>query len=198
MKTCTPQQAAQFVKSDLIVCFPTETLFGLAVNPFSEIAVEKLLSLKDRDRGKGISLIIDKAERIEELPLIEDEALSAQRRTLQEAHWPGPLTLVVAVERGRFPLSVDLLGPDDSIALRLSSHPLARELAQLCGGFITATSANLRAEVPLISSEGIDEIFPGMPILHGECMDSRLESTILDIRTMPPRVLRHGAVLFEE
>jgi len=187
-------EAKQRLLNDELLSYPTETLFGLAANPFSDIAVKKLFNFKQRPIGEGVTLILDKAERVELLGLIETSEIKEARIRLQKKYWPGPLTLVVKVNEEQFPLCKDLLGPNQTIGIRVSSLPVARQLASVCDGFVTATSANKRGEPAAKTFEQAIKFIPNIPAVEGECLDSEIASTIVDVSTLPHVVLREGAI----
>src|SRR5512145_1262253 len=121
--------AVDVLRGGGVVAYPTDTLYGLAVDPASDAAVERLFSLKARDRAQAIPLIA---------------AGTGQARTAGEltprdlrvaaAFWPGPLALVV---RARPSLARAVAADDGTVAIRVPAHPLARGLASRFGGCIT-------------------------------------------------------------
>lgn len=178
-----------------VVVYPTETLYGLGAFPFSEIAIRKVYELKKRSPAKA-------------LPLIADSTTSARKITqawpelverLAEAFWPGPLTLILPAN--------DELPPEISagtrcVAVRVSSHPVARHLAARLGGFIIATSANRSgedpcreiAQLPAALLNRVDGVIDGGATPVGQ------PSTLLLTpgRSGKLRVLRRGAISMAE
>lgn len=118
----------------LLIC-PTDTLYGLAVDPFSETAIARLLSAKGREGRKPIPLLLDKSERVS--PLARDVPADATR--LMERFWPGALTIVLPASPG---LPESVTGGTGTVGLRVPDHPVPRALASAVGGAITGTSAN--------------------------------------------------------
>lgn len=188
------EEAKELLLNDKLISYPTETIFGLAVNPFSEKAVKKLFEFKQRPVGQGVTLIVDKQERLDSIGIIETLELKRNRIELQQKYWPGPLTVVVKVDKNIFPLSHDLLGPDNTIGLRVSSLELARDLASCCGGFVTATSANLRNETPAKTFDEARSVLSNIATLRGECLLKDSPSTIVDLSISPFTILREGAI----
>jgi L-threonylcarbamoyladenylate synthase len=188
--------AASVLEAGGIVAFPTETFYGLAVLPHHHEAVEKLLALKARAGGQGIPLIASSSAAADRLVDPETEELASLRETLQRQFWPGPLTLVVAAHQSSTSFHEGIFGPDESLAVRVSSRLEARELAARVGGVITATSANPHGLPPSDSSAVVRGYFPEMYVLeeYTDFERHQLPSTILDIRTIPSKVIREGAV----
>ena len=194
---CT--QAVVRLQKGEVIAYPTETVFGLAVLPQNAEAVEQLLRLKSRAFASGVSLILSSAEEAESWVEDSSSDIAARRRELTAQFWPGPLTLVIAINaQARLRLAQGLLGPDDSLAIRVSSCLEAGLLAEAAGGAITTTSANPHSMPPAKSAQEAASYFPGMFVvpclsLPGASKPS-LPSTIIDVRTWPFQILREGAI----
>lgn len=181
--------ASEILKAGGILAYPTETFYGLGVDALNESAVEKIFAIKGRDYAKPLPLIIGNHQALE--PLIADVPEAAFR--LMERFWPGALTLVFDAS----PLiSPKLTGGTGKIGVRLSGNPIASGLSLLLGHPVTATSANLSGKKECVSAE---EALMSL----GEKMDAVIDggrtpggpgSTILDVSTDPPAVIRVGAV----
>src|SRR5574338_109553 len=121
-----------------VVAYPTDTLYGLAVDPRRDDAVEKLFAVKGRDLSAAIPLIAAdqaQAERVAEFGDVE--------RQLAAAFWPGPLSIVAPARSGLSPL---VLAGRTNVAVRVPAHAIAAGLAAAFGFCVTATSANLSGE----------------------------------------------------
>lgn len=118
-----------------VVAFPTETAYGLAADATNPAALRRVNAIKGREPGKTPPLIAADRTMAEEYLVIPDAL-----RPLADAHWPGPLTLVGKVGRA---LASGAVRSDGTIALRVSSHPVAKALAAGLGRPIVATSANV-------------------------------------------------------
>ena len=133
------QQALQTLKQGGIVAYPTETFYGLAVDPENDQAITALYSLKQRDPWKKFSLLVPDIKCLSSCVA----TISEPYQKLIDVFWPGPLTLVFpAKHTGRSPIA----GGSDTLAIRISSHPVAARICSHWGGPLTATSANVRAE----------------------------------------------------
>jgi len=135
------QKAVIALNNNEIVAYPTETVYGLAVNPFSEEAVEKLFQLKGREENKPILLVIGNLKQLDEVVI----SVSEKAKICIEKFWPGPLSLVLPSVSN---LPNKLTAGKGKICVRWTSHPIAQKLALEFGHAITSTSANRSGESP--------------------------------------------------
>ena len=173
------RQAAGALADGSIVAYPTDTLYGLGVDPTRAVAVQRLCRLKTRSARAGIPLIAASLTQVE----AGAGRLPPLGRRLASRFWPGPLTLVFDPEAA---FADGVCAADGSVAIRVPRGPAARRLAALCGGPITATSANragLGSAVALVLEQST--ALTGPP------------STIVDVRGRHPRLVREGAVEWE-
>ena len=190
-------EALERLRAGEVVAFPTETFFGLAADPSNERAVREVLALKDRGEGGGIPVILDRADRVDELIAEESSFARDRRLALQDRFWPGPLTLIFGLTlaaKGR--LSAGILGPGETLAARVSSADLARELATGLGGIVSATSANLHGAPPPKTASRVREYFPDIFVVEEDLasVSGEAPSTILDLTGDKVGVLREGAI----
>lgn len=181
--------AADVLREDGILVYPTETFYGLGGLAFSARAVERVYGLKRRDRGKPLSVVISGLDMAGEIsaplpPLFLD---------LARAFWPGPLTLVVRA-RPLFPPA--MLGPGGSLAMRVPGAEWLREFLRRLGAPVTATSANLSGGLEISRPEEAVELFRGNVdiIVDGGPTPGGLPSTIVDLTSDKPVLVRPGAV----
>lgn len=159
-----------------VVAYPTEAVYGLGCDPFNKGAVEKIIALKHRSMDKGfIILIADWSQLIPLIGPVSDSLLDSVRES-----WPGPVTWV-------FPRAATipdwLCGQHDSIAIRMSAHPIAR---QLCADApVLSTSANLSNHAPAFDLAQLREQFPtGIDaLLAGDLGGASQPSAIYDVRS---------------
>ena len=182
-----PEDAAAAIRQGSVVGVPTDTVYGLAVDPLQPAAVLSLFEVKGRPRDKPIGLLGSAVDQFDSLVEV-----TATARELAERHWPGPLTLVV---RSRVPLP-DWVGDHSrhTVAIRVPHHPLARELFAVTGP-LAVTSANLSGHAPAVDDEEARTMF-GEAIdlyLPGVCPGGTA-STVVDVTVDPPRVLREGPI----
>jgi L-threonylcarbamoyladenylate synthase len=183
----TLARAAAVLRAGGLVAFPTETVYGLGANALEAAAVGRIFEAKGRPADNPIIVHIADVEQVHQVA--SDWPALAQR--LAERFWPGPLTLVLP-RRPEVPDIVTAGGP--TVAVRLPAHPLALALIRAAGVPLAAPSANrsgyispTRAEHVLRGLAGrIDLLLDGGPTPGG------LESTVLNLTTTPPTLLRPG------
>ncbi len=128
-------QSARIIREGGIIAYPTEAVFGLGCDPLNPDAVLRLLALKQRPVGKGLVLI---ASNIEQLtPFIAP--LDTRQQDTLESSWPGPVTWLVPAKPET---PVWLKGHHDTVAVRVTNHPIAAALCQTVGHALVSTSAN--------------------------------------------------------
>jgi len=188
-------EAAGIIRHGGVVAYPTETFYGLAVDPFDGKAVERLFALKQRPAGQPLILLLAQTEEAFDLAAPSGAAKS-WFLDLARAFWPGPLTLVLPA---RGSLVCPALGARTGVAVRISSHPLAQQLARSSGMPITSTSANISGEAPPASAGAIDQrIATGVDlVLDGGPTPGEAASTILDLTGQRPVMTRAGGVTRE-
>jgi L-threonylcarbamoyladenylate synthase len=169
-------QALDALRLGQVLAYPTEAVYGLGCDPFNQHAVQRILSLKGRKVSKGLIVLI--AEWPQLFALIGDLPL-AMLDCVTET-WPGPTTWI-------FPKSDSippwLSGDNDSIAIRMTGHPVARQLCQL--GPIVSTSANPHGQEPARSLEALDQFFSeGLDgVVVGDLGKESQPSAIYDVLT---------------
>lgn len=182
------ERAAAIIKSGGVVAFPTETYYGLAVDPFNETALAKLYRLKQRKASKPLLTLI--AER-NDLTLLASRVPKAFLPLI--ALWPSPLTLVFP---GLESLPSQLTGGTATIGVRISSHPIATALIHACGFPLTATSANISGQTACHKPQLVKEQFGAELdyILDGGATPGGLGSTLVGLEGQRLVVLRDGAL----
>lgn len=182
-------RAVRVLRKGGVIGYPTETVYGIGSNIFSEAAIDRIYNLKNRDRSKA--LIVIAADIIQIGDLVEDIPEAAER--LMENFWPGPLTLV-------FRAASELLGSpfhrSSTIAIRIPDCPICLALLKSSGFPIISTSANRSNEPPAVTAEQVNEIFGDQLdlIIDGSETLSTTPSTVVDVTRLPVRVLREGAI----
>jgi L-threonylcarbamoyladenylate synthase len=182
-------RAARALEAGEIVCYPTESTYGLAVDATSPVALERLVRLKGRDPRAPFGLVAGDRAAARAMASVWPDA--AER--LASRHWPGPLTLVLPAVEGAAP---ELIGPY-GVGVRVSAHPIARGLAAALGRPITATSANRSAEPAAVVVDEARRAFGDRVAIYldgGVCAGT--PSTVVGVRENGELVLiRSGAVV---
>ena len=183
------EDAVAALQAGELVVYPTETFYGIAADPFSPSALEKLFAIKGRDPQKPIALIAANALMAFEVA----REVSTIARRLSIAFWPGPLTIVLPARDG-FP--VQLVGPDGGVGIRVSPHPIARELSTRLGRSITATSANRSGEAPATTLHTARESLGDKVkvFLEGGTLHASAPSTVVACDPTGYRIIRAGAI----
>lgn len=171
------QQAARIVRAGGVIAYPTEAVWGLGCDPWDSDAVYRLLALKERPVEKGLILVADS---IHQFDFLLDDLPERWLDRLAST-WPGPNTWLVP-HRNRLPEWVT--GRHDSVALRVSDHPVVRELCVQVGPLIS-TSANPSGRPAARSRLRIQQYFADQldGVLGGALGGRKNPSTIRDLRT---------------
>jgi len=183
------ERAAEILREGRVMAFPTETFYGLGADAKNETAVKKIFRIKGREFNNPIPIIIGTREELG--GLVEEIPEAAQR--LISVFWPGPLTLVFRASKA---VSPRLTANTGLIGIRISSHPIARMLAQALGAPLTATSANLSGETECTTArQVVHSIGPFIDgIIDGDKTPGHKGSTVINIAVSPPRILRIGVI----
>jgi L-threonylcarbamoyladenylate synthase len=176
-------RAVQCLREGRVIAYPTEAVYGLGCDPRNETATRRLLALKNRPAESGLILIADTFDRFESFirPVTRDQ------EALARSTWPGPVTWL-------FPRADNvpgwLAGNHETIALRVTAHPLCRELCAAFGGAIVSTSANPGGQEPARRAEQVEAYFGAAlcGVVAGRLGSEERPSEIRDLAT--GRVLR--------
>lgn len=186
-------RAARLLRAGGIVAFPTETYYGLAVDPFNEQALQRLFLLKARPEIKPVLVLVRDLAQISLLAAQEPALYGA----LMQRFWPGPLTLVFPALSS---LPEHLTAGSGGIGLRQSPHPVAAKLLQAFGGPLTATSANISGDRPATTGQQAAALFRDTDgfVLDGGITPGGAGSTVAGLVGGRLRCLRAGKIPFAE
>jgi L-threonylcarbamoyladenylate synthase len=183
--------AAAWLHAGGIVALPTDTFYGLAVDPRLPEAVARVFALKGRTAEAALPLIAGSVAQVEQ----SCGTLSAAARRLAAAYWPGPLSLILDAPPEVAPA---VHGATGTVAIRVPAHPLARLLAEIVGYPLTATSANRSGEPPAMDATRLAALdAAGLFVLDGGATPGGAPSTIVDVRGGAPRLVRAGGIAWE-
>ncbi len=169
-----------------VIAFPTDTVYGLGVDATNRDAIDKIYRIKRRGEKKPLSLFLDRRDRIKDFAFVKN-------RKVIEFLLPGPLTVVYWAKE-----SCPIKTPDRSIGIRIPQVPWLLEIIKRYGKPLATTSANLSDEEPIASPLKIAEIFFDLDLLIDGGPKHGLPSTVLDLRSNFPTVLRKGKISFLE
>ncbi|WP_054815907.1 L-threonylcarbamoyladenylate synthase [Nocardia arizonensis] len=184
--------ATSALKSGRLVVMPTDTLYGLAADAFDSAAVSSLLAAKRRGRDMPVPVLVGSWHTIDGLVF----SVRPQARDLIKAFWPGGLSLVVQQAPS---LAWDLGDTRGTVMLRMPLHPVALELLSEVGP-LAVSSANVSGQPPAkTAAEARDQLGDLVGVyLDGGPAERAVASTIVDLTSDQPRVLREGAVPVEQ
>ena len=188
-------RAAEVLSAGGVILYPTDTLYGLGADAFSDAAFQRICEIKDRDERRPIHAVF------ENLAMAKAYAeISPLGRRLAEAFLPGPLTLVFKKK----PSVTTGIGHNlSSIGVRVPKNKFCLALAHEFGKPYTTTSANISGAEPPATFQGIVEQLGGNTELidlaiEGGALPAYLRSTVVDVRNDEPHVLREGAISSDE
>lgn len=175
-----------------IVAFPTETFYGLAVDPRSSLAVKRLFAAKQRPADQPLPLIAGSMEQV--VDHVGEMTPLAQR--LASRGWPGPLTLIIPAS---FRLCEDVHLSSGRVAVRVPGDPVARVLAETAGHAITSTSANFSGDPPAATADRVAASFAETidVLIDAGATPAGFPSTIVDATGDAPVLIRAGVVPWE-
>lgn len=172
-----------------VIAFPTDTFYGLGVDPFLESGVAKVFKIKKRSQQKPLLVLVDSPSRLRTLTRDVPETAQA----LIDQLWPGPLTLAL---KALPHIPGRLIAHTGKIAVRQPDNALTRKLMTGLGHLLTAPSANIEGKPPPSVVSDIDpELTDQIDlIVDGGATPGKQESTLLDMTVSPPKMLREGAI----
>ncbi|NOZ06242.1 MAG: threonylcarbamoyl-AMP synthase [Chloroflexi bacterium] len=185
--------ALRALREGALVALPTDTVYGIAAHAMQPVAVERIFAAKGRPHDKPIPLLLAD---VADVPALAVDIPPAMWR-LAARFWPGPLTLVLR-RSARVPDVV--AGGGETVAVRIPDHPFPRRLIEALGVPLATTSANRSGHPSPLTAGAVERelghalrlIVDGGPASGGQ------PSTLLDLTSVPPRLLRAGPVTRED
>ncbi|SRR6266545_107341 len=186
-------EAAKWIRAGSVVAIPTDTLYGLAADPFNAGAVARVFVVKGRPAARALPLIAaDAAQIARHLGALPEMAMR-----LADHFWPGPLTMLMPAPAA---LAPDLSAGTGRVGVRVPADPIARAVCAACGHPVTATSANVSGEAAPATADEVERML-------GDRIEFLLDagptrggppSTIVDVTDREPRLVRAGAISWDE
>jgi len=185
------RRAAEILRAGGLVAFPTETVYGLGADASNAAAVARLYAAKGRPADHPVIIHFSSAEKA----FAWGREIPEAARKLAARFWPGPLTLILkrSEKAGDF-----VTGGQDSVGLRVPSHPVAQELLREFGGGVAAPSANRFGNVSATTAAHVDDALKVELVLDGGASEIGIESTIVDLSGDGVALLRPGRISKEE
>lgn len=187
------KNAAEIIKNGGTVAFPTETVYGLGANALDVNAVNKIFAAKGRPQDNPLIVHVDSLEMM--YPLVD--GFNEKAKALADAFWPGPLTIIMKRSEN---VPKEVSAGLDTVAIRMPSDEIARELIKLSNLPIAAPSANLSGSPsPTTANRVISDLSGRVDaILNSHGCQVGLESTVITLATDKPRLLRPGFITVEQ
>jgi L-threonylcarbamoyladenylate synthase len=186
------EEAATWIRGGGVVAIPTDTLYGLAADPFNASAVARVFEVKGRSGERALPLIA--ADRAQVAAFLG--ALTADAAQLADAFWPGPLTLLVPAPAA---LAAQVTGGTGRVGVRVPDDAVARAVCAAAERPVTATSANRSGEPATRDPAAVEDTL-------GDVVDLLLDtgptpggapSTCVDVLDASPRLIREGAISWD-
>ena len=183
--------ASDIIRCGGVVVYPTETVYGIGCDPTQEKAAKRVCDIKGRDK-KPLPLVASDIESVKKVVSMNQTA-----EILAKKFWPGPLMLILPA---KITFSNWVTQGASTIGIRVTSHPMANRLTELCGGMLVSTSANLTGFEPALSAQdAAEQIGKSVDmILDGGVSKNNLSSTVVDLSLDKPKIIRLGPVSEDE
>jgi L-threonylcarbamoyladenylate synthase len=183
----TMDRAVSVLKKGGLVAFPTDTVYCLGADPFNEAAVKKIFAAKKRPDAIALPVIVADFEQLKAIC-----ELSSLGRLFAEELFPVGFTLILP----KLSCLPDIItAGKPTVAVRIQAHPVAAEIAKKLGRGVAGTSANIHTmKSPVTGSEVEEQLGNTVDLIVDGVCDGGVESTIVDITSGQPVIIRHGAI----
>lgn len=191
--------ANELINSTNVIGFPTETVYGLGGSALSDESVKSIYRAKNRPADNPLIVHVSSIDQLKRKILPKDYKIPEIYDKLIEKFWPGPLTILLPIHEGS-PISKIVTANQNTFAVRIPQHPIARALIALSDLPLAAPSANASTRPsPTLASHVYHDLQGKIPyIIDGGPCDVGVESTVVDGLVDPPMLLRPGGVSVEE
>lgn len=182
--------AAEFLREGKIIAFATDTIYGIAVDAASQVAVERLYQSKKRDKAKPIAIFLPNLQKAQEIFFFDNIA-----KKIAQKFFPGPLTLILKV-KNRFNLAKNLNQNDEFLGFRIIEKKFLSDLFSIFSNPLAVTSVNISGDEALISAEQIKNngSFLNIDLLIDGGICKKIPSTVVKISQEKIEILREGAL----
>jgi len=183
------EKATDILKNGGVIAFPTDTVYGLGANVFDEKAVGKIYEIKKRSKDKPIAVLVSSLEQVKKITTDTPKMFYE----LASEYWPGALTIILKANE-KLP-SIVTAGYN-TVGVRMPDNPIALSLIRQFGNPIATTSANISGDTPAISAKQVREMLNEKLdfIIDGGETKIGIASTVVDLSSFPPVILRQGTV----
>ncbi len=187
------EEAATWIRDGGVIAIPTDTLYGIAADPFNPRAVARIFEVKGRDADQALPLVAaDLAQVVRQIGPLTESA-----RRLVTRFWPGPLTLLAPAPPR---LADGVTGGTGRVGVRVPAFAVTRAVCAAVGHPITATSANISGQAPPADPDLVERSLGDRLdyLLDTGCTPGGLPSTIVDVTGDAPRLVRGGAISWDD
>ena len=181
------EKAKEIIQRGGTIAFPTDTVYGLAVDVFNNTAISKIYKIKERSKLKALPVLVANMTQLENLVSEMDQ----NAKILAQAFWPGPLTLILPKALGL----PDLLSPYQTVGIRMPDYHFTLDLLEATGPLAT-TSANISGEANPMTGQDVMEQLGGKidMLLDGGRTPGASPSTVVDTTGKEIKILREGPI----
>lgn len=179
------RRAVEALEAGEVIGYPTDTVYGIGCDLFSKKAIDRLYQIKVMDRTQKLALICPDLGTAARYAIVEDAAFRILRK-----HLPGPYTFILEATR-EVPKMVQT--KRRTIGVRIPDHPVTLALVQSLGKPLMSTTAAPHGHEPYIDPHEIDDRFPGLGMVLDAGVGGSVPTTVIDLTTGYPRVIREGA-----
>jgi L-threonylcarbamoyladenylate synthase len=189
----TRLQASALIRRGGVIAFRTDTFYGLGADPFNREAVQKIKQLKGREDHKPILIILSDRKAVSRFI----SGPTTHFDLLAKTFWPGPLTLIGKASPD---VADEITAGTQTVGVRLPDDQEVRAMVDVCGGALTATSANPATEKPAETAQEVFDYFGESIelIIDGGRAISEQPSTVVDVSTADPRLIREGVIAWSQ
>ena len=183
------ESAYQIIQKGGVVAFPTDTVYGIGCDPHNQNAVNKIYSIKGREKTKYLPVLAYSKKDITNIAFFDEIS-----EKIADKFWPGPVTIILRIKDKKIE---ETLGLKDKIAVRVPNHPCILALLEKCR-VLVGTSANFSGQSSFSNSRELTERFSGYDLLldGGQIIDS-CESTIVEVIGNELKIVREGKIKSE-
>lgn len=185
------QRVNESLKAGETVAFPTDTVYGLGVDPFNISAIIKLFEAKGRDYNKAIAILVGNTNQIKLIA----ESITDNAQKLIDAFWPGGLTVIVPKQKS----VPDLLTSNQTIGIRMPDHPVALKILNEFGPLATSSANVSGKQNPMNAGDVYSQLNGRISlIVDGGTCPGGIPSTVVDCMSEKTQILRNGAIDFKK
>jgi tRNA threonylcarbamoyl adenosine modification protein (Sua5/YciO/YrdC/YwlC family) len=179
------RRAVEALEAGEVIGYPTDTVYGIGCDLFSKKSIDRLYQIKGMDQAQKLSLICPDLSSVARYAVVENAAFRILRRYL-----PGPYTFILEATR-EVPKMVQT--KRRTIGVRIPDNPVIQALVHGLGKPLISTTAAPHGHAPYIDPHEIDDRFPGLGMVLDAGVGGSLPTSVIDLTTTPPRVMREGA-----